>query len=104
MRNDSILLTGMNSNSVSKLERSQEKERLKKESKLKTKARVAPTIEPVLEELEKEKQNAKLRLINLIDTTTTDSQLQGIKVALTEYSTSMDNLKNKLSKIMRAEP
>lgn len=102
MRNDSILLTGMNSNSVSKLERSQEKERLKKEKKLQVKAKVAPTIEPVIAELEKEIRNTVLAQLDLVDAAS-DDDFKASALALKMYKTSCQNLKSKLSMIMRAE-
>lgn len=101
MRSDSILLTGMNSNSVGKLERSQEKERLKKEAKLKTKAKVAPAIEPIIEELNKEMSATILAQLELVDSSTDD--FKSTALALKMYKKSCENLKSRLSKIMRAE-
>lgn len=102
MRSDSILLTGMNSNSVGKLERTQEKERLKKEKKLHVKAKVAPSIEPVMAELDKEISSTILAQLDLIDSSTDDFKANALALKL--YKESCQNLKNKLSKIMRAEP
>lgn len=103
MRSDSILLTGMNSNSVSKLERSKEKERLKKEKKLHVKAKVAPAIEPVLAEIDKEINITVLAQLDLVDTTSGE-EFKATALALKLYKESCRNLKSKLSKIMRTEP
>lgn len=103
MHSDSVLLTGMNSHSVGKLERSLEKERLKKEKKLHVKAKVAPAIEPIIEELNKEINTTILAQLDLVDSTT-EAGFKATALALKMYKESCQNLKNKLSKIMRAEP
>lgn len=101
MRSDSVLLTGMNSNSVSKVERMKEKERLRKEDKARTKSKIAPTIEPVLAELDKEIQSTIMSQMDLIDVNTDD--FKTIALSLKLYKESCQRLKNRLSNIMRIE-
>lgn len=103
MRNDSVLLTGMNSSTISKVERNREKERLKKEATLKVKNAIHPSIEPILEELKKEKDRTTLEILELVDGKATEDVQMQIK-ALKLYRESMDALKSRLSTIMRAKP
>lgn len=101
-RNDSALLTGMNSGTVSKVEREQRAKRKKeKEKKLKKKSIVAPTIEPVLEEINKEEQATIIAQMDLVDGDTED--FKSMALALKLYKESCKNLRNRLTKIMRVE-
>lgn len=100
-RNDSILLTGMTSSSVSKLERSRLKEKERKEDKVSTKHKIAPTIQPVLDELDKEIQTTIMAQMDLIDGDTED--FKSMALALKLYKQSCKQLKSRLSNIMRVE-
>lgn len=103
MRNDSVLLTGMNSSTISKVERNKEKERLRKEAQLKTKAVIHPAVEPVLNELKKEKDRTTMEMLDLVD----GKQQEDVQVqimALKLYRESMDALKSRLTTIMRTKP
>lgn len=101
MRSDSFLLTGMNSNSVSKVERMKAKEKERKEVKHTTKTKIAPTIQPVLEELDKEIQSTIMSQMDLIDSNTGDFTSQALALKL--YKESCKKLKSRLSNIMRME-
>lgn len=101
MRSDSVLLTGMNSGTVNKVERSKEKEKLRQEAKLRTKAKIHPSIEPVLEEIDKEIKATILAQLDLIDTSTGDFTSNALALKL--YKESCQKLKNRLSNIMRTE-
>jgi ADP-dependent phosphofructokinase/glucokinase len=98
-RNDSILLTGMTSNSVSKVDRMKLKEKIRKEDKQHTKAKIAPTIQPVLDELDKEIQSTIMAQMDLVDATTDD--FKTIALSLKLYKESCKKLKSRLSNIMR---
>lgn len=100
-RSDSVLLTGMNSASVSKVERAKEKERLKKESKLKVKSKIAPSIEPVIDEIDKEIKATIIAQMDLIDGSEED--FKAMAKALKLYKESCSRLKSRLSNIMRVE-
>ncbi len=100
-RSDSVLLTGMNSSSISKVERAKEKERLKKDAKLKVKKQIAPSIEPVIAEIEKEQQATILAQLDLIDGS--DEDFKAMALALKLYKESLSRLKSRLSTIMRVE-
>lgn len=99
-RSDSVLLTGMTSNTISKVERNREKETHKREEKLKAKALIHPSIEPVLQELEKEKNRATLEIIELVEGTPSEQTIESLKL----YRQSMDKLKSRLTNIMRTKP
>ena len=103
-RNDSILLTGMNSGTVSKVDRERQK-RLKKEKQesLSKRSVVAPAIEPILFELEKEKKRTILELLESVDVDTHGDDIKASLVALNKYKASMDRLGNKFKAIMRVE-
>lgn len=103
MRNDTVLLTGMNSGTISKVERNREKERLKKEAKLRTKATIHPAIEPVIEELKKEKNRTTMELLDLVDGKQ-EADIQVQIMALKLYRESMDALRSRLNTIMRTKP
>lgn len=103
MHSDSVLLTGMTSNSISKVERNKQKERLKKEATLKTKAVIHPAIEPVIEELNKERDRTTMEMLDLVDGKQ-ESDIQVQILALKLYRESMSDLKSRLSNIMRAKP
>lgn len=100
-RSDSILLTGMNSGSISKAQRMKEKEAMRKEEKLKEKAVVTPAIGPVLRELEAEKKRVILKLMESVDAQTSDGEFKAITASLNLYKASIDNLKTRLVRIMR---
>lgn len=101
MHSDSFLLTGMNSSSVSKVERMRAKEKERKEVKHTTKTKIAPTIQPVLEELDKEIQTTIMSQMDLVDGTTED--FKSMALALKLYKQSCKQLKSRLSNIMRIE-
>lgn len=100
-RSDSILLTGMNSSSVSKLERSKAKEKKRLEDKVSTKTKIAPTIQPVLKELDKEIQATIMAQMDLIDSNTEDFKTMALSLKL--YKESCRKLKSRLSNIMRVQ-
>lgn len=102
MRSDSVLLTGMNSATVNKVEKNKEKERLRKEAKLKTKQKIHPSIEPVLEELDKEIKSTILSQLELVDGKV-DDDFKSNALALKLYKESCIKLRNRLSNIMRVE-
>jgi hypothetical protein len=91
----------MNSSSVSKLERSQSKEKVRKQSKVEKKTRISPTIEPVLEELNKEVQATILAQMDLVDGSPEDFKANALALKL--YKESCKRLKSRLSNIMRVE-
>lgn len=101
-RSDSILLTGMNSSTVSKVDRMKEKEQFKREAKLRKKASISPTIEPVLEELDKERDATILSQLDLIDGG--QENFEAHAIALKLYKESLSRLKSRLSNIMRTKP
>lgn len=103
-RSDSVLLTGMNSGSINKVERSREKERQRQEEKLKVKATIHKSVIPVLEELKKEKDRTTLELLEVIDGNTDEANVKAVTVSLKLYRTSMDKLASRLGNIMRARP
>lgn len=102
MRNDSIFLTGMNSGTISKVERNKEKEQLKKEAKLRTKAVITPAVEPVLEEIQKEKDRTTLELFTLVDGEP-KADMEAQIMALKMYRASMDTLRSRITNIMRTQ-
>lgn len=99
MSNDSIFLTGMNSQSVSKLERSKEKAEAKKYNKYEKKTKIAPAIEPVIEELEKEMKETIIKQLDLVDSGVRNFESHALALKL--YKKSCENLKSRLSNIMR---
>lgn len=100
--NDSVLLTGMTSSSVSKVDRMKEKDLYKREAKLRKKAKISPTIEPVLEELDKERDATILAQLDLVDASTENFESQALALKL--YKESMSKLKSRLTNIMRTKP
>ncbi len=101
-RNDSILLTGMTSNSVSKVERMKAKEKKRVEDKVSTKTKIAPTIQPVLEELDKEIQATIMAQLDLVDQMNEDD-FKAVGLSLKLYKESCRRLKSRLSNIMRIQ-
>ena len=104
MRNDSILLTGMNSGTVSKVDR-ERRLRLEKEKKekLAKKNAILPTIEPVLAEIEKEKKRTILEIMEKVDANTSEADLKANILALNLYKQSMNHLGTRLKNIMRVD-
>ena len=100
-RNDSILLTGMNSSTVTKSSRMKDKEEFKRAAKLQKKSKISPSIEPVLEELDKERDSTILAQLDLVDASTENFEAQALALKL--YKESMAKLKNRLSNIMRTK-
>lgn len=104
MRNDSILLTGMNSGTVSKVDRERmARQKKEKQERLSKKQVIQPAIEPVLLEIDKEKKRTILELMESIDTASTEQDLKSTIVALNLYKKSLDKLSIRLKNIMRVD-
>lgn len=103
MRSDSILVTGISGHSIDKDEKVKEAKRLRTEQKERVRAVISPTIEPVLEELQKEKEKTILGLIEAVDAGVSQEDVKSTILALNLYKESMDNLKSRLSNIMRVK-
>ena len=101
-RSDSVLLTGMNSSTVSKVDRMKEKEEFKRQAKLQKKAKIAPTIEPVIEEIDRERDATILAQLDLVDGGADNFEAHAIALKL--YKESLSRLKSRLSTIMRTKP
>lgn len=100
-RSDSVLLTGMNSSSVSKLDRVKAKEESRKKEKVEKKTRIAPAIEPVIDELNKQIQSTILAQMDLVDGSPEDFKANALALKL--YKESCERLKSRLSNIMRVD-
>lgn len=102
-RNDSVLLTGMNSGSVGKLERTQQKERIRKDIKLKDKQTLLPVIDPIIKMIEKERDDVAVDLLRMVDNHEKEEDVRAKLLAAKLYRDSMVNLKNRINTLMRTE-
>lgn len=104
MRNDSVLLTGMNSGTVSKVDRERmARQKKEKQERLSKKHVIQPAIEPVLAEIDKEKKRTILAIMESVNGETTDSDLKANILALNLYKQSLDKLSIRLKNIMRVD-
>lgn len=102
-RNDSVLLTGMNSSSVTKLDRVKAKEELRLKEKQEKKQNLFPAAKELLEMLEKEKNDTILSMLESVDTATSNEDFKSQTIAMNMYKQSVSNLKTKITNIMRTE-
>ncbi len=101
MRTDSILNTGMSSATLNKAERVKKAREARAEQKKQVRNVILPAIEPVLEELDKERNKTIIDLMETIDASTSDVDVKSIILSLNLYKESLENLKSRLSNIMR---
>jgi len=104
MRNDSVLLTGMNSGTVSKVDRERMlREKKAKQERLSKKHVIQPAIEPVIAEIDKEKKRTILEMMEAVNADTNEADLKSNIVALNLYKKSLDKLSTRLKNIMRVD-
>ena len=101
MRRDSILNTGLTSNSINKAGREKHARELRKKAKDEKRSQLVPAIQIVIDELNKELESTQVQMLGLINGSTPTEDVKSIIVSLNLYSQSVKQLKTRISNIMR---
>lgn len=103
MRNDSILFTGMTSNSINKADKALKARKKATEEKASQRSKIMPAVEPIIELIKKERDLTISSLLSVVDSNTSEDDLKATVVALNLYRQSIDKLQNSITRIMRVK-
>lgn len=103
MRNDNVLLTGMNSASINKAEKAMKARSEAKKAKESKRSTLLPAIEPILALLDKEKERATLQMLELVDSKTSATDVKNNIQSIKMYRESIARLRSSLTAIMRVD-